>query len=59
MNREEFESRYRHGIEEALNRLQTAVLLLAQLEDRITAIGQDLHSLSETVEDFVAQQTDE
>ena len=59
MNIEEFESRYRHGIEETLNRLQTAVLLLAQLEDRITAIAQDLHSLSETVEDFVAQQTDE
>lgn len=59
MNREEFELHYRNNIEQTLNQLQTAVLLLAQLENRITAIGQDLHSLSLTVEEFLLQQRDE
>lgn len=56
MNIEEFEIQYRNGIDETLNQLQTAVLLLAQLENRITVIGQDLHNLSLTVEEFVTQQ---
>jgi hypothetical protein len=59
MNIEEFELNYRNGIDDTLNQLQTAVLLLAQLEDRITVIGQDLQNLSLTVEDFVTQQRDE
>lgn len=59
MNIEEFELNYRNGIDDTLNQLQTAVLLLAQLEDRITVIGQDLQNLSQTVEDFVTQQRDE
>lgn len=56
MNIEEFEIQYRNGIDETLNQLQSAVLLLAQLENRITIIGQDLQNLSQTVEDFVVQQ---
>lgn len=56
MNIEEFEINYRNGIDETLNQLQTAVLLLAQLENRITVIGQDLQNLSQTVEEFVVQQ---
>lgn len=56
MNIQEFEINYRNGIDETLNQLQTAVLLLAQLEDRITVIGQDLQNLSQTVEEFVTQQ---
>ncbi|MDV2996044.1 MAG: hypothetical protein N4J56_005698 [Chroococcidiopsis sp. SAG 2025] len=59
MNIEEFELNYRNGIDNTLNQLQTAVLLLAQLEDRITVIGQDLQNLSQTVEEFVTQQRDE
>lgn len=59
MNIEEFELNYRNGIDETLNQLQTAVLLLAQLEDRITVIGQDLQNLSQTVEEFVTQQQEE
>jgi hypothetical protein len=59
MNIEEFELNYRNGIDDTLNQLQTAVLLLAQLEDRITIIGQDLQNLSQTVEEFVTQQRDE
>lgn len=56
MNIQEFEIQYRNGIDETLNQLQTAVLLLAQLENRITVIGQDLQNLSLTVEEFVIQQ---
>lgn len=56
MNIQEFETQYRNGIDQTLNQLQTAVLLLAQLENRITIIGQDLQNLSQTVEEFVIQQ---
>ena len=59
MNIEEFETNYRNGIDETLNQLQTAVLLLSQLEARITIIGQDLQNLSQTVEEFVIQQRNE
>jgi hypothetical protein len=59
MNIEEFALNYRNGIDETLNQLQTAVLLLAQLEDRITVIGQDLQNLSQTVEEFVTQHQEE
>ncbi len=59
MNIEEFETNYRNGIDETLNQLQTAVLLLSQLEARITVIGQDLQNLSQTVEEFVTQQRNE
>jgi len=59
MNIQEFETNYRNGIDETLNQLQTAVLLLSQLEARITVIGQDLQNLSQTVEEFVIQQRDE
>lgn len=59
MNIQEFETNYRNGIDETLNQLQTAVLLLSQLEARITIIGQDLQNLSQTVEEFVIQQRNE
>jgi len=59
MNIQEFETNYRNSIDETLNQLQTAVLLLSQLEARITVIGQDLQNLSQTVEEFVIQQRDE
>lgn len=56
MNIEEFESRYRQTLEESLNELQTAALLVARLENKITVIGQNLQNLSQTVEEFIAQQ---
>ncbi len=56
MNVQEFETYYRQNIEQTLTQLQTVVLLLAQLENRITTIGQDLHTLSQTVEEFVTQE---
>lgn len=56
MNLQEFETQYRNEIEQSLNQLQTAVLLLAHLESRISSVGQDLQNLSLTVEEFVAEQ---
>ena len=59
MNIQEFEIQYRNNIDETLNQLQTAVLLLAQLENRITVIGQNLQNLSQTVEEFITEQQDQ
>lgn len=59
MNLQEFETKYRNDIEQSLNQLQTAVLLLAHLEARISSVGQDLQNLSLTVEEFVAEQRTE
>ncbi len=59
MNLSEFEIQYRHVLEQTLTQLQTAVLLVAQLELRIASIGQELQDLSQTVEEFVAQQRSE
>ena len=59
MNIQEFEIQYRNNIDETLNQLQTAVLLLAQLENRITVIGQNLQNLSQTVEEFIIEQQDQ
>lgn len=59
MNLQEFESQYKNTIEQSLNQLQAAVLLLAQLESKIASIGQDLQNLSQTVEDFINEQSSE
>lgn len=59
MNVEEFENNYRRTIDESLNELQTVVLLTAHLQNRITSIGQSLQNLSQTVEEFIAEQKTE
>jgi hypothetical protein len=59
MNLQEFETQYRNNIEHTLNQLQTAVLLLAQLETKIAHIGQDLQNLSNAVEEFITQERHE
>lgn len=59
MNIEEFENNYREIIDESLNELQTVVLLTAHLQNRITSIGQSLQNLSQTVEEFIAEQKTE
>lgn len=59
MNIEEFENNYRTTIDESLNELQTVVLLTAHLQNRITSIGQSLQNLSQTVEEFIAEQKTE
>ncbi len=53
MTLEEFEQHYRHVMEEALTQLQTATLLVAQAEARITEIGQTLQLLNRDVEQFI------
>lgn len=59
MNIEEFENNYRTTIDESLNELQTVVLLTAHLQNRIISIGQSLQNLSQTVEEFIAEQKTE
>jgi len=59
MELDEFEAQYKQAIEENLNQLQTAVLLLAQLEARITSVGQNLQNLSQVVEEYLNQQRTE
>jgi hypothetical protein len=56
MDLDTFESRIRDTSEQALNRLQTATLLAAQIETEILQTGQSLQSLSLLVETFVAEQ---
>jgi len=56
MNLQEFEGQYREAMAETLNDLQTAALLLAQLQDRISKIGSSVQHISERVEEFIADQ---
>ncbi len=58
MNLQEFETQYRHDMEK-INQLQTAVLLLAQLETEIAKAEKDLQNLSQKVEEFITQQSAE
>ena len=56
MNLQEFEGQYREAMAETLNDLQTAVLLLAQLQDRISKISSSVQHISERVEEFIEDQ---
>lgn len=56
MNLDEFETQYRRALENNLNRLQTAVLLIAQLEAMVTDVGQDLQNLTLVFEEYVNEQ---
>lgn len=56
MNLQDFESQYRDAMAETLNELQTAVLLLAQVQQKISKIGGSVQTLSERVEEFIADQ---
>jgi hypothetical protein len=56
MNINEFETEYRTAIESNLNQLQTAVLLIAQLETIVNNVGQNLQNLTMTFEEYVEQQ---
>ncbi|MBW4689438.1 MAG: hypothetical protein KME40_31205 [Komarekiella atlantica HA4396-MV6] len=55
MNLQDFESQYRESMSEMLNELQTAVLMLAQLQLKISKLGSSVQNMSETVEEFIAQ----
>ncbi|PHM05953.1 hypothetical protein [Nostoc sp. 'Peltigera malacea cyanobiont' DB3992] len=56
MNLQDFEIQYREAMAETLNEMQTAVLLLAQVQQKISTIGNSVQSLSECVEEFIADQ---
>jgi hypothetical protein len=56
MDLETFESRTRDAIEQALNQLQTATLLAAQIESEISQTGRSVQALSLLVETFLAEQ---
>ena len=55
MNLQEFESQYRDAMDETLNQLQTATLLLAQVEVKIAEIGSSVQNISQRVEEFITQ----
>lgn len=56
MNLDEFEKHYRRALDANLNRLQTAVLLIAQLEATVSEVGRDLQNLTTTFEEYVNDQ---
>ncbi len=56
MDLEKFEAQYRQEMDEALNKLQTVMLLLAELEAKTGEVGHSIQSLSQTVEAFLNQQ---
>jgi uncharacterized protein YoxC len=56
MSLQEFESQYRDAMTETLNELQTAVLLLAQVQRKISEIGSSVQNLSQSVEEFIDNQ---
>ncbi|NJR50276.1 MAG: hypothetical protein HC780_12620 [Leptolyngbyaceae cyanobacterium CSU_1_3] len=55
MNLDEFESQTRNSLEQALNQLQTATLLLSALELQILDSGKTLQDLSRAVETYVTE----
>lgn len=53
MNSQDFESQYREAMNETLNELQSAILLLAQAQQKISIIGSSVQNLSESVEEYL------
>ncbi len=56
MNVQDFESQFHELIADTLDDMQTATLLLAQLQIKIHEIGSSLHNLSQIVEEFLNEQ---
>ena len=56
MEIEEFEAQTRNAIDKILNQLQTATLLIAELECQISEAGASVQTLSQLVETFVIEQ---
>ncbi|WP_392479633.1 hypothetical protein [Nostoc sp. C110] len=56
MNLQDFEAQYREAMAETLNELQTAVLLLAQVQNKILTIGTSVQNISQQVEEFIEEQ---
>jgi len=59
MSSQEFESQYRDAMNETLNELQSAILLLAQAQRKISIIGSSVQNLSESVEQYLINQKSE
>lgn len=59
MNSEDFESQYREAINQTLNELQSAILLLAQAQRKISIIGSSVQNLSKSVEEYLISQKSE
>jgi len=56
MNLDEFKTRYREVTEQSSNHLQISTILLSQLEDSLSSIGENLQTLSREFEELVIQQ---
>ncbi|NEQ25917.1 MAG: hypothetical protein F6K28_44070 [Microcoleus sp. SIO2G3] len=56
MTLEEFEGQYREAIDDALNQMQTVVLLLAQAETKTVELGNSLQNIRSMMDNFFAQQ---
>ncbi len=56
MNLQDFESQYRNNMTDTLNELQTAMLMLAQVQQKIYEIGNSVQHLSQNVEEFIDNQ---
>ncbi len=59
MNSQDFESQYREAMNETLNELQSAILLLAQAQRKISIIGSTVQNLSQSVEEYLISQKSE
>ena len=59
MNSQDFESQYREKMNETLNELQSAILLLAQAQQKICIIGSSVQNLSQSVEEHLINQKSE
>ena len=59
MNSQDFESQYREAMNQTLNELQSAILLLAQAQQKISIIGSSVQNLSESVEEYLVNQKSE
>lgn len=56
MNLEEFEVEYQAAIDDALNQMQTLVLLLACAEAKTLEIGESLQSIRQMTASFLTEQ---
>lgn len=56
MNLNEFETQTRDSIEQALNQLNTATLMVARLEVQLSETGRMIQILSQQIEEFLAEQ---
>ncbi len=56
MNLEDFEAQTRTTLEQALNQLQSATLMVNRLERQLSDAGRTIQALSLQIESFIAQQ---